>query len=1296
MIKCQWIWMAALGVCSLSLSAALPERVNPYLVDRADLSRPVAAKESRLAPGQKGEPARSAEPGGEFSFALKVDDVSKPQRLAVQYSGDETPPRGKQLLFRVLLDGVPLAVQGLDRNVPQNFFEEYYAIPPELVKGKKSVTVTFRAWDAKSAVGGVYDVAVIRSKTRDAMFDRCDNAAPGLFLFTEPDGPQAGTASQPVNDSVIDFQKLYGVEVEFSNDAVGAPLEVYAAPEVLTEKNLDTAKDVRRFQLQVSSGTMTIPFSGFNTPTSDSGILRRIKSLAFRVGGKSPKLLSIRPLAGLSFHAGLPRRSLAAEPGAKAVYRMTLTNTELVPQKLFLSPCKRGWEAMTVEIEPAALELQPGASGEATVSVTVADKIPPGGRETQSINILPSANPAAARSIELITVSAYPHPYTIHTAAGWAAVREKAATYDWAKRRAEQYRAEADKWRVPDRAVYMISGDTRRPCLASTAEEKKVMDTAIAWQLFRDKKYAEKVRKFLLMLSDPADGYLLTRQMGNQAAVQEGEYFQHIAQAYDLILDSGVLSKTDCEQIESTLRIYAEEIAADAVPAGANWAVSAQTGALFCAVAMQDLALVNRLLYAPSMLIDKFTAYTMSDGWWYECTVSYNLWCTEEFIQIGLALDPFGYSLLTEKFPVNYLQFPDYKKGGPKEREISRNIEHGHSFRVRGDISQAYVSIKNMAEALLPFLDYRGWMFGMNDSYENRVGGGRFELAYYAFRDPRFAAFLKMEEKRDNLLYGVPELPENTPEVGSGSAYSDNAGILMLRSTQKNPRDRIQAVLKYGTHGGYHGHWDLSALLSVMRYGRSFYNPEMIWYSYAPFLYAFYVQSSLSSNMVTVDLKQQEAADSSRRLFHTGKLMQAGCVETTAAWSYPPYGGLRYTMGFDSFKAKAEAEGRYMPAPENPPPFGVLTGFTEPVLQRRLLAVTDDYIVIADSLKGTTEHDFDQLFHIKGLRSLEAPTKTFAGHSAQLSDDPLGAAQLVTDVNRCEVTGTAVAKFLTRFGKDADNAGSRIFGEDGDLFLNLHYAWPNGKRQIFTGLAPENHETQRKLAWSVSGDGKVLKDGKFGAWILGDAKIDLDIRGVKMLELSCSIDARRNVNTLFWGDPELVTADGRVLKLNALKYEAANVKTHSFGADRDYRGGKINIAGNDYAFGLPADPNLLDKPAVYRFDLSGLNAVRLKAAVGGDYPVGPETERRVTIGERQRGTSARFLTVMEPFEKESAIASVEADSPDHLTVRLKDGRVQTFMLKNLDGDGGGLSIEMTEEKDGKILRESARKSEGAI
>ena len=185
-----------------------------------------------------------------------------------------------------------------------------------------------------------------------------------------------------------------------------------------------------------------------------------------------------------------------------------------------------------------------------------------------------------------------------------------------------------------------------------------------------------------------------------------------------------------------------------------------------------------------------------------------------------------------------------------------------------------------MWDGLLPFIDYRGVIFGVNDSSEKNTAGNRtevsgqpFEIAYYAFRDPRYAALIKRGGGMRDLLYAVPDLPENTPEQFRDDAHADNVGVALLRSQKPDRpmREQIQAVLHYGTHGWAHGHYDRTALLSLMRYGRSFYNPEMIWYGYEPFMYKFYTQNSVSANMVVVDEKQQEATPGKLKAFSPGQ-----------------------------------------------------------------------------------------------------------------------------------------------------------------------------------------------------------------------------------------------------------------------------------------------------------------------------------------------------------------------------------------------------------------------------------------
>ena len=1244
------------------------------------------------------------------TFQLKTSGTD-PQLLVVQYSGEDKPEKGKKFLFNISVNGILLYTEGLNRN-RHGLFEVVYPIPDSALQGKSSALVRFDAYDETASVGKIYDVSIVRQKLETGIFTDRKNwqglakdwtcPSDSTFIYTEPDGPQ----HPYVNQSVIDLMSYYALEVNLK--MIGAdniPVEVFASAKNLkvgTDLNKENIYDTRRarFTLQRQKNgecRLLIPFSVFDTPKASQTTIRRIKSIAFHLSGErggKVKQLSTRLLEGKSVKTTADCYSRPGEPGDTIVYPVTVTNCEPTSQSVYFSIQKYGWEAFPVIVEPTQLELASGETRKVNVHVIVPPGIPAGGREKQTLQILPSANPSAVRTLTFTTLRSMPHPFTIHTAEGWDEVRRKAGTYDWAKDRKERYIQDAKAWIVPLRPPYVANGDGI-PYLCATTHEHGLMNNAIAWQLTRSPEYARKVKQFLLMISDYQNGFPLTRKASHQSSVQEGHFFQHLAQAYDLIQDAGILTDAECAQIEYTFRLYIDLFLRYKSTGGANWAVSQLTGVFFCALAIQDFQLVDEVLYAPSCLMDKFRTYTMPDGWWYECTVSYNLWVASEYVQIGLALNPFGYSLLTEKFPVDYNLTPEYDKVGANEDADRRNLHHGHSFRIRGPIHQPYVTIKMMSDALLPFLDYRGWIFGINDATEREVGGDSFEMAYYAFRDPRYAAFIRMTPKRNDLIYGVPELPDAEPVEVRG-AYADNAGALMLRSTQKDAREKIQAVLKYGTHGGYHGHFDRTGLLSLMRYGRSFYNPEMVWYSYAPYMYNFYVQTSLSKNMVTVDLKQQEADDSERTLFHTGDLFQAGCVEGTAAWSYPAYGGLRHSMkGPRDFKEKTEWEARYFPIPDKHPDFGVLTGFTEPIFQRRLMVVTDDYVVLADYDKSTEnkQHRFDLLFQVKGLLGLAADHKEHTSHTAQLGTDPLSAAPLVTDVNHYSVTGTLKASFLTKFGPDADNRGTRISGEPGNLYIDIYNAWPNNQRTAFTGRAPEDHGTQRPLQYVVRGDGKTLAEGKFGAWILGEGRVDVDVTGVKKLTLSSATPNKNRAGTLFWGEAVLETKDGKTIRLADLPSIKNNVQDNPFGLTKDYADGRINISGENCAWGLPAEPVNAgaETPAEYTFDLSNLQATRLKTVIGGDYPLGDEAERRITFGVRTDAPQARFLTVIEPYEKESLVQSVTASSADELIVKLKDGREHRLYFFGMEDEGNKLGVKVQEWKEGRLVREENTK-----
>ena len=98
---------------------------------------------------------RHAVDGGWFSYQLKVAP-DKPQELLVSYWGSDSGGRE----FDILVDGAKIATQKLERNRPEQFYDELYPIPAELVQGKPSVTVRFQGRPGKTA-GGIFDCRVL-------------------------------------------------------------------------------------------------------------------------------------------------------------------------------------------------------------------------------------------------------------------------------------------------------------------------------------------------------------------------------------------------------------------------------------------------------------------------------------------------------------------------------------------------------------------------------------------------------------------------------------------------------------------------------------------------------------------------------------------------------------------------------------------------------------------------------------------------------------------------------------------------------------------------------------------------------------------------------------------------------------------------------------------------------------------------------------------------------------------------------------------------------------------------------
>jgi len=428
-------------------------------------------------------------------------------------------------------------------------------------------------------------------------------------------------------------------------------------------------------------------------------------------------------------------------------------------------------------------------------------------------------------------------------------------------------------------------------------------------------------------------------------------------------------------------------------------------------------------------------------------------------------------------------------------------------------------------------------------------------------------------------------------------------------------------------------------------------------------------------------------------------MMQAVAVETDARWSYPPFGG-----GTDLKTFHDEDPYFNFSKVLNPPAFGEVTGFTsDKVLQRRLMVVTDDYVVLADYLSAPQSHTFDNLMQLRGAQFLGSQGQAFLGHEAQFDTDPLNSGQFITNCDRYSITVPATIHsehFFSEMGPDGNsvphgNWGSgsshtSVYNEPGVLKIDEHIAWPQ-QAQVVIGDYAENWSVNKLLTYRVEGDEKPLASGKFGAWMLGSGSIDVGVAGVRTLRLVTHIDPDQTAynksarKTIFWANTRIVTAAGKEIPLDQLKTVSDNIDSGQ-GPGKDYEGGPVRIAGIGYDHAVPAEPVDVTKDGVITLDLTGLNAVRLKGVVGGDWPVGDEGQLRKVCAVETTGKQAQFLTVLEPYEDKAVVQSVVAPSADKLLITLTDGRVQEFDISGLEGDGLHIQVTMTETKGGLIVR----------
>lgn len=784
----------------------------------------------------------------------------------------------------------------------------------------------------------------------------------------------------------------------------------------------------------------SIPLGHFTMGMPMPGVWEYVKGVSISItpasGGVTEDMTldRVRLMRPRILNVSCPSRSQSVKSGESARYEFTVSNPGNSSLRVQCDIVDNPRSILPVDVSPRVFDLSPGESRECKMEVNMTDDVSVGGNEDTLLRIVPNGKATEAIDLRFTTVHYYQHPYLLLDGAGWDRARKKAENYSWAHEAMEALLTRAAQSEVP---VFSSHLDK---VFDSFQVADILRDTAMAWMLTGEKEYLDKTIEFLRKFSDPERGYgvkpfaCTERGPGADFGVHEGIFFRSLAIAYDLVYECGELSREEQKRLDQLLYKYLEK--ADEFLLGGmvyNYAVCVDTGAILCSLVLQDMERLERFLHGTGGYFDQFSTIVMNDGWSAEGATSYHFLIHSDFMLVAQACNNWGIELIHEKIPANYNRQRPSGSAWPGYL--------GMSFETWGPPGKPYRCLRDMFDGLIPFMDEDGYVVANNDSHRSK-STSLYEQAYLHFRNPSYAWVIQRGDRNDwrSLLYGVEQLPD-AKDPRTESACALNIGLATLRSQTPGRRDdeQIVATLKWGTHGGWHGHFDRCSLLAMRRYGVDFYNPEASWFGYISDEYKMWVQASASHNMVVVDELQQEPRPSEMLLFHGGEAMQVCISETRARWCEVPDWQKFYPVTIYSDGIHKEDTGiSYDP------------GF-KPVLQRRMLLVADDYLLVGDFLKAEQKHTYDWLIHPVGFLGMEAESSQMTGHRDRASDKAVSSYKCIQDCDYYRIKTPAEWSF-----------------KDAHLDIRVTPLWPT-EMEAMMGSYPGSDGKRSTLALRTAG-----------------------------------------------------------------------------------------------------------------------------------------------------------------------------------------------------------------------------------
>jgi len=787
---------------------------------------------------------------------------------------------------------------------------------------------------------------------------------------------------------------------------------------------------------------LDIPFGQFEFRQMVRAFLRYLDAISFKIiSGNRLLLKSINFGKFGQLEVSVARSSLAGGTGDELEYSFMLHNNASREMVVNIRQSMYGRECLPA-VYPRYILLGGKETKECMVKLRLTEDIPMGGIEKDVFLFIPDGDGTQMKRSALYASRAKTHPYLILDEGEWEG-RKKAVLGSESLRRAfyQEYEQAAIRWIVP-------AAEESEGFVYPSYSQNDLLKTVIAWKIMGKEEYLQKALQFFEGFLDCRRGYLQTAtsyfkfvQSEKEYAkgdfkvhraqsggwVQEAEFFNKLAMCYDLLY--GCFSPQQHTEIEECMIQYMEFADWRLTDGDGNNFQVAESGAgLLCAMAMQDYEWINRFLYGYNAYLDLLASVFLDDGMYFEEASGYCRLAGELFFDIVNAAEHFGISLKDVKVPASFDRNILHSPWAMREAWAEDGKPFlGMSFQRFEKFTSATRCLKDYFDCMAKILTRQGIMLSVNDSNEQDFRE-LYRKAYYLYREPLYKEIACLSEKPE-LLFVPEEDKENTNqwagEFGRESVLLEGAGLCLLRD------GTAQAVLKFGVHGGYHGHYDRLSLASFLKENQTFHNNEYAWFGYDSFLFKMWVQTSMAHNMTVVDGRMQKPSPCKCVYYEAHGEVKSGiseeakpgrqdgnrkgtekfsavCAQTVTEWMDPPYGG-QTPYPYEFPEEKCRMEGRYIIPPKQKRGQGDIGEYSEPVFQRRLIVLFHGYCVVWDYLEGEEEHCYDCLYHPMGRFDNEDGIDF--GYEKRFDEEPFGAGQFIMNCFHARTEGTTCLKF---------------------------------------------------------------------------------------------------------------------------------------------------------------------------------------------------------------------------------------------------------------------------------------------